>query len=91
MYTDCIFFEETYEELPQYRHCIHSKSLFKKGDEDHKMCQFCRLWDAYIPKTATEEEKETAIAWQNCRMESSLITGTFSVFMVWLLINARKK
>lgn len=65
MYTDCIFFEETYEELPQYRHCTHSKSLFKKGDEDHKMCQFCRLWDAYVPKTATEEEKATAIAWQD--------------------------
>ena len=29
------------------------------------MCQQCRLWDAYIPKSASDEEKEKAIKWQN--------------------------
>ena len=65
MKPDCIYFEEIYAELPQFRHCTHSRSLFKKGEEDETMCKNCRLWDAYIPKTATEEEKATAIAWQN--------------------------
>ena len=65
MKPDCIYFEETYAEIPKFRHCTHNRSLFKNGEEDKTMCQFCRLWDAYIPKTATEEEKATAIAWQN--------------------------
>lgn len=65
MRIDCIYFEETYEELPKFRHCTYRHSLFKKGEEDSTMCQHCRLWDAYIPKTATEEEQATAIAWQN--------------------------
>lgn len=69
MKTDCVYFEETYEEIPKFRHCKHSCSLFEKGKEDDKMCQNCRLWDAYIPKTATDEEKATAIAWQNMSYE----------------------
>lgn len=65
MKPDCIYFEREYAELPHFRHCTYSRSLFKKGEEDKTMCKHCRLWDAYIPKTATEEEKATAIAWQN--------------------------
>lgn len=29
------------------------------------MCENCKLWDAYIPITASEIEKEKAINWQN--------------------------
>ena len=65
MLPDCIYFEETYEEIPKFRHCKHSRSLFENGKEDDKMCQHCRLWDAYIPQSATEEEREKAIRWQN--------------------------
>ena len=65
MFTDCIYFEETYKEIPKFRHCTYRRSLFEKGVEDNSMCHNCRLWDAYIPKTATEEEKKTAQAWQN--------------------------
>lgn len=65
MKQDCIYFERTYFDLPKFRHCARSRTLFMKGEEDNVMCRHCRLWDAYIPKTATEEEKETAIAWQN--------------------------
>ena len=65
MLTDCIFFEETYKELPQYRHCTHSRSLFKKDEEDAIMCNNCRLWDAYIPITATQAQVDKAKDWQN--------------------------
>ena len=65
MLTDCIYFEETYKEIPKFRHCKYSRSLFEKGVDDNCMCHNCHLWDAYIPKTATEEEKKTAKAWQN--------------------------
>jgi len=65
MLIDCIFFEETYEELPWYRHCTHSRSLFKKGEEDNIMCHNCRLWDAYIPTTATQAQVDKAKEWQN--------------------------
>lgn len=65
MKPDCIFFEETYEEIPKYRHCKHTKGLFLKGKEDSEMCKNCRLWDAYIPESASKEERDKAIAWQN--------------------------
>jgi len=65
MRPDCIYFEETYPELPEYRHCTHSCSLFKKGEEDVSMCQHCRLWDAYIPVNATAEERQRAIEWMD--------------------------
>lgn len=65
MLPDCIYFEETYEEIPKFRHCKYTRSLYEKGAEDNSMCHNCRLWDAYIPKTATEEEKKTAQTWQH--------------------------
>lgn len=65
MKPDCIYFEEIYAELPKFRHCTYSRSLFKNGEEDETMCQNCRIWDTYIPNTAIEEEKAIAITWQN--------------------------
>ena len=29
------------------------------------MCKNCRLWDSYIPNTASGTEKKKAIEWQN--------------------------
>ena len=29
------------------------------------MCKYCRLWDSYIPDSASESEKNKAIEWQN--------------------------
>lgn len=64
MKTDCIFFEDTYEEIPHFRHCINNKTLYTKGVEDDVMCGNCRLWDSYIPESASDDEKATAIEWQ---------------------------
>ena len=72
MYTDCIHFQETYEEIPKYRCCTRSGSLYRKGDEDDIMCQHCRLWDAYIPKSATDAEKEKALMWDNMSLDEQL-------------------
>lgn len=65
MKEDCIYFEETYEQSPEFRHCACMSKLFVKGKEDRTMCETCRLWDNYIPQSATDAEKEKAIKWQN--------------------------
>lgn len=65
MKTDCIFFVDTWAEDPHYHVCNHNRSLYEIGKEDNTMCQYCRLWDAYIPQSASEQEKEKAIRWQN--------------------------
>ena len=62
---DCIYYEDTYKTIPKYHHCKRSKTLYEKGKDDDIMCQFCRLWDSYIPQSASSEEKEKAIRWQN--------------------------
>lgn len=69
MKPDCIFFEETYKDDPRFRHCTCSCTLYLKGEEDNTMCNRCRLWDNYIPKSATEWGKEKAIKWQNMPSE----------------------
>lgn len=65
MKEDCIYFEETYGPSPEFRHCTCMDKLFVKGEEDRTMCETCRLWDNYIPCSATDAEKEKAIKWQN--------------------------
>jgi hypothetical protein len=32
---------------------------------DKSGCELCRLWDAYIPKSASAAEKEKAKYWQS--------------------------
>lgn len=69
MKEDCIYFEETYEPSPEFRYCTCMNKLFVKDEEDSTMCEVCRLWDNYIPQSATDAEKEKAIKWQNMSLE----------------------
>jgi hypothetical protein len=70
MLTDCIYFEDREKEDPGYCSCSHRGYYSRKEKDD--MCQQCRLWDAYIPKTASDAEKERAIAWQNMTLVEQL-------------------
>ena len=65
MKNDCIYFQIKDKDLPQYHVCIRSGILYHNEKEANIMCENCRLWDAYIPNTASEIEKEKAIHWQN--------------------------
>ena len=68
MNKDCVFFQESYEDLPSYHACKRSGSLYLSGKEDDIMCSNCRLWDAYIPETATEQAKVKALRWQDAKL-----------------------
>ena len=57
---DCVYFEE-HEEDTGWNHCTRSSRLDSNGE----LCNCCRLWDSYIPKTATKTEIEKAQKWQN--------------------------
>ena len=63
-YTDCIFFEER-EADTGMKHCLRSRIL----DNGDSLCDYCRLWDAYIPKSSSVIEREKAIEWQNMPLE----------------------
>lgn len=72
MNTDCIHFEEVHWQNPEFRCCSYSGGLYKIGVDDNTMCQHCRLWDAYIPQSATTAEKEKAFEWQQMSLEEQL-------------------
>lgn len=57
---DCIYFEEI-EEDTGLNHCKRTCSL----NTDGRLCNFCRLWDSYIPKNSSPTEIEKAMKWQN--------------------------
>lgn len=57
---DCIFFEER-EEDTGLNHCKRTCSL----NTDGRLCDFCRLWDAYIPRDSSPAEIEKAMAWRD--------------------------
>lgn len=61
--TDCIFYVASYD--LKFRCCKCSGTLYVKGEDDNTMCKGCRLWDNYIPQSATEEEKIKALRWQS--------------------------
>lgn len=65
MNTDCIYHVDKWEDNPRYHVCKYSGTLYESGVEDNTMCQHCRLWDSYIPQTASDAQKENAIKWQN--------------------------
>lgn len=65
MNKDCIYFQVRDTDLPQYHVCRRSGTLYHSEKDSDLMCRNCRLWDAYIPITASERQKEKAIAWQN--------------------------
>lgn len=52
MKTDCIFYVASYD--LKFRCCKRTGMLYVKGEEDNTMCEGCRLWDNYIPQSATE-------------------------------------
>ena len=68
MNRDCIFFQENYDDLPQYHVCKRSGALYHSEKEADIMCSNCRLWDAYIPETSTEQEKAKALRWQDANL-----------------------
>jgi hypothetical protein len=65
MKNDCIYFKIKDEDLTQYHVCLRSGTLYHHEKDSNIMCENCRLWDAYIPITASEIEKQKAIDWQN--------------------------
>ena len=60
--TDCIYYQDQDEDLPNRKCCIHKSGLYRF---EESMCHNCRLWDSYIPNNASEDEKEKAIGWQD--------------------------
>ena len=64
--TNCIYFKEHDDDLPCYHVCKHSGTLYTVEElESGIMGKHCRLWDAYIPVTATNEQIKYAQKWQN--------------------------
>lgn len=64
MKTDCISFDEDEEGNVS---CL-SRGYFickEKLEQGETMCENCRLWDDYIPETATKAEIDKAVEWQN--------------------------
>ena len=70
---DCIYFEEK-EESTGWNHCKKSCKMDKEG----YLCDTCRLWDSYIPKTASPSAIEGAKRWQECRLMSNQIITIIS-------------
>ena len=63
---NCIFWGGNDEDLPQYFVCTHKHSLYTQDELDNgTMGRHCRLWDAYIPLEATEQQIEYAKKWQD--------------------------
>lgn len=60
---DCIYYEEEYEDMGMH-HCKYSHTLYEHNEKDI-MCNNCRLWDAYIPKSSNRSQIDKAIEWQN--------------------------
>ena len=64
---DCIYFERK-EESTGWNHCKRSCRL----DNEGRLCDTCRLWDSYIPKTASPSAIEGAKRWQNMQAIRSI-------------------
>ena len=60
MKKDCIYYGGIDEDMNMHV-CLNSGSLY----EDDEMCRLCRLWDAYTPNTANDQEIKKAKEWQN--------------------------
>ena len=65
MKEDCIFFKKSNENILGYSECSCLGYLQNKNHSEDDMCRNCRLWDAYIPISATDQEKEKALSWQS--------------------------
>ena len=73
---DCIYYEQ-HEKSTGMRCCTSRGTLYK---EDEDMCSLCRLWDNYIPKDASEGEKEKALEWQNLEYKELVKTDYDTFF-----------
>lgn len=64
---DCIYYEDCDK---WYCACKRRGYFCEKAKDD--MCKHCRLWDAYIPKTATQAEIEKAQIWGDMSLDEIL-------------------
>lgn len=64
---DCIYYEDHDKKQLGWCSCKRRGFFCKKSKDD--MCNNCRLWDAYIPKTATQVEIEKAQKWNNMSLD----------------------
>ena len=68
IHIDCIYYKHSSnKQLPLL--CKHSGSLYKLGE---RMCDTCRLWDAYVPVNSTKEEIDKAKLWLALPYEDQL-------------------
>lgn len=67
---DCIYYEDCDEEQLGWCSCKRRGFFCEKSKDD--MCNCCRLWDDYIPKTATQAEIEKAQKWDNMSLDEQL-------------------
>lgn len=64
---ECIYFGKD-EDFKDMYVCKKNCSLFTKKELDSGwMGHRCRLWDSFIPMTATDEEIKSAQEWQNMK------------------------
>lgn len=64
---DCIYYEDCDKEQLGWCKCKRKSFFCKKEKND--MCNCCRLWDAYIPKAATQAEIEKAQKWNDMSLD----------------------
>lgn len=62
---DCIYYGGIDKDTKMHI-CKHNRSLFM---ENEKMCEHCKLYDSYIPNTATESQIERAKKWDKIPFE----------------------
>lgn len=67
---DCIYYDDCDKEQLGWCACRRSGFFCEKAKDD--MCGCCRLWDAYIPKTATQAEIEKAQKWDNMSLKEQV-------------------
>lgn len=61
LHEDCIFFEVEDDDGVGTYYC--SRTMFI--DDCGNLCRHCRLWDSYIPVSASKEEVKRAVEWQD--------------------------
>ena len=67
---DCIYYKDCDKEQLGWCICERRGYLCEKAKDD--MCNCCRLWDAYIPVTATQAEIEKAQKWGDMSLDEQL-------------------
>ena len=65
---DCIYFDVEKKESTGWNQC----KKFYKIDNEGFLCNTCKLWDSYIPKTASPSAIEGAKRWQDMQAIRSI-------------------